>query len=208
MIELSRRGLRRSHPGASERDLALLFVALNYGGELGRRLADLLGRPAVTPPELLRALIPVAEALESLGVAYYVGGSVASSARGVPRASVDVDVVADLRGEQVQPLAERLRDTYYLDAEQMADAVARRKSFNLIHLETMLKVDVFVSKGRRFDTEVERRAQPEPLDEAPGARSFPVASPEDIVLAKLEWYRAGGEVSERQWGDVLGVLKT
>jgi hypothetical protein len=162
----------------------------------------------VTPPDLLRALLPVADALEALGIAYYIGGSVASSARGVPRASVDVDLVADLRGEQVRPLARQLKDTYYLDAGRMADAVARRRSFNLIHLETMLKVDVFVSKGRAFDAEVARRAQPEILDEAPGARSFPVASPEDVVLAKLEWYRAGGQVSERQWGDVLGVLKT
>jgi hypothetical protein len=162
----------------------------------------------VTPPELLRALRPVADALESLGIPYFIGGSVASSARGVPRASVDVDLVADLRGTQVQPLVQRLGDAYYLDAGRMADAVARRRSFNLIHLETMLKVDVFVSKGRAFDAEATRRAQPEPLDEAPGARLFPLASPEDVVLAKLEWFRAGGEVSERQWSDVLGVLAT
>jgi hypothetical protein len=87
----------------------------------------------------------------------------------------------------------------------MKQAVAARRSFNLIHLETMLKVDVFVSKGRAFDRQAQHRARPEPIGEG---RPFVIASAEDVVLAKLEWFRAGGEVSERQWTDVLGVLKT
>jgi hypothetical protein len=68
-------------------------------------------------------------------------------------------------------------------------------------------VDVFVSKGRPFDREVEARARPQPIDEGLSAAVFPVASPEDTVLAKLEWFRLGGERSERQWWDIVGVLK-
>src|SRR4029077_20383496 len=83
-------------------------------------------------------------------------------------------------------------------------AVAERRSFNLIHLDTMLKIDVFVSKKRPFDVEAQGRARSEPLEEGQG-RPFRIASAEDVVLAKLEWYRADNEVSERQWGDVLGV---
>ena len=162
----------------------------------------------MNPPELLVALAPVATALDELGVPYYVGGSVASSAHGVARASLDVDVVALLGGEHVVPLIRRLEAEYYLDEARVRSSVEARRSFNLIHLATMLKVDVFVSKRRPFDREALARARPETLDDGPPPRVFSVASLEDTVLAKLEWFRLGGEVSERQWSDVGGVLKT
>ena len=151
--------------------------------------------------------MPVVEALDALGVRCYVGGSVASSIHGVPRASIDADVVAELRPDHVAPLAARLRPFFYLDESRMRDAVERRRSFNLIHLGTMFKVDVFVSKGRPFDREALTRARPEALGDAPDAPRAPIASPEDTLLAKLEWFRLGGESSERQWGDIVGLLR-
>ncbi len=162
----------------------------------------------MNPPELLAALTPVVEVLDELGVRHFVGGSVASSAHGAPRASVDVDVVADLRPEHVRPFVDRLQDGYYVDEGRARSAVESRRSFNLVHLATMLKVDIFVSKGRPFDREALARAQQELLEEAPAARRFSVASLEDTVLTKLEWFLMGGEVSERQWSDVVGVLRT
>jgi hypothetical protein len=162
----------------------------------------------VTASDLLAALTPLIEALEALGVRHYIGGSLASSAHGVPRASIDADVVAELDSERVAPLVARLHDAYYIDENRVRSAVGSRRSFNAIHLATMFKVDVFVSKGRPFDRESLERARPEPLTDASGARRFFLATPEDTILAKLEWFRAGGEVSERQWGDVVGVLKT
>jgi hypothetical protein len=161
----------------------------------------------VTASDLLRALEPVVDALEALGVAHYVGGSLASSAHGIPRTSIDADVVALLGLEHVGPLVERLGDRYYLDEGRIRASVEGRRSFNLIHLETMFKVDVFVSKRRPYDLEAQRRARPQPLEDTTRARPFPVASPEDTVLAKLEWFRAGGEVSDHQWSDVVGVLR-
>jgi hypothetical protein len=161
----------------------------------------------VTASDLLRALSPVIEALEALGVGHYVGGSVASSVHGIPRTSIDADVIADLGLEHVAPLAERLRDRYYLDEGRIQASVEARRSFNLIHLDTMFKIDVFVSKRRPYDLEALRRAQPEAVESGPSARRFPVASAEDTVLAKLEWFRAGGEVSDRQWTDIVGVLR-
>ena len=161
----------------------------------------------MTAPDLVAALLPVIEALDSLGVRYYVGGSVASSIHGVPRASIDADVIAELRAEHVAPLAARLSAPFYLDEERMRDAVERRLSFNVIHLATMFKVDVFVSKGRPFDLEASGRARLEALGESPEAPKARVASPEDTLLAKLEWYRRGGESSERQWSDIAGLLR-
>jgi hypothetical protein len=161
----------------------------------------------LTASDLLAALSPVIDALEGLGVPHYVGGSVASSAHGYPRASVDADVVADLRAEHVAPLVSVLAGSYYLDADRMSAAVQSRRSFNVIHLETLFKVDLFVAKGRPFDREALKRARLEALEDTPQARRFRVATPEDTILAKLEWFRAGGEASERQWSDIVGVLR-
>lgn len=124
------------------------------------------------------------------------------------RASLDVDIVADIRMEHVQALAARLRPTCYVAEEAIRDAVANRSSFNVVHLETMMKVDIFVSRDRPWDAEALARARKESLGEGEEAMRFPIASAEDVVLAKLEWYRLGEERSERQWSDVLGVLRT
>jgi hypothetical protein len=156
-------------------------------------------------PDILAATTPVVEAFEQLGVPYHIGGSVASSLHGIPRLTIDVDLVADLRLEQVRPLVKQLEAAYYIDEDMIRDAIRHRSSFAVIHLDTMLKVDVFIPKSRLFDQEELRRVQQEVLAE--GTRPFNVASPEGTILNKLEWYRMGGEVSDRQWNDILGVLK-
>ena len=161
----------------------------------------------MTDSDLVAALRPVADALDALGVRYYLGGSVASSAHGIARASLDADVVAALEPDHVDPLTNRLVSAYYIRVDRLRSAVEARSSCNLIHLATMFKIDVFVSKGRPFDREAAERARPQAIDEAADAPRFPVASPEDTVLAKLEWFRLGGETSERQWWDIVGVLK-
>jgi len=151
------------------------------------------------------AITPVVEALENLGVNYHIGGSVASSIYGIIRATIDADLVANLELKHVRPLVKLLEADYYIDEDSVRDAVKRRGSFNAIYLDTMLKVDVFIPKSRLFDQEELRRIQLQPLIE--GYRPFYVASPEGTILNKLEWYRMGGEVSDRQWNDILGVLK-
>ena len=148
----------------------------------------------------------VVQALDSLGVAYAIGGSLASAVHGVMRATMDADLVADLRMEDVEPLAEALGEAFYADVEMMRDAIRRRSSFNMIHLETMFKVDVFVAKSRLFDRSQLARRQLHLLSDDPPVRVH-VTSAEDVILSKLEWYRMGGCISDRQWRDVLGVLK-
>jgi hypothetical protein len=155
--------------------------------------------------QVLAAITPIVEALEELGVSYHIGGSVASSIYGIFRATIDADLVANLHLEQVRPLVKRLQADYYIDEAMIRDAIKRRSSFNVIHLDTMLKVDVFIPKTRLFDQEELRRVRQEVLSE--GTRPFNIASPEGTILNKLEWYRMGGEVSDRQWNDILGVLK-
>jgi hypothetical protein len=156
--------------------------------------------------EQIAVTLAVAEALEALGAPYAIGGSFASALHGVMRATMDADLVADLRPEQVEPLAAALGAAFYADVDMMRNAVLQHRSFNLIHLETMFKVDVFVARPRAFDRAQLARRQLQVLSQDPERHAY-VASAEDIVLAKLEWYRLGGETSERQWRDVLGVLK-
>jgi hypothetical protein len=94
-----------------------------------------------------------------------------------------------------------------VDDEMIAESIRRHSSFNIIHRESMFKVDVFIPRPRPFFRSQLARAQKQTfLLENELSANF--GSPEDTILAKLEWYRLGGEVSERQWRDVLGMLKT
>ena len=157
-------------------------------------------------PAPLEVTMIVVEALESLGVPYLIGGSLASSLFGSTRATLDADILADLRPEHAESLQRKLSQEFYLDPEAMREAIRRRGSFNAIHMETAFKIDLFVPRDRPFDRmELERRQRYEVGTSPPQSAYF--ASPEDVILAKLEWYLSGGEVSDRQWIDILGVLK-
>lgn len=145
----------------------------------------------------------VSVCLDRLGVPFFVGGSVASTMHGEIRTTQDVDLVVELKEAHVGPLVESLRTSFYIDEEAVVEAVRRRSSCNLIHRATAFKVDLFVRRERPFSrSEMARR---ERVDV--GGLSLPIATAEDSVLTKLEWFEAGGRVSDRQWRDVLGVIK-
>ena len=149
--------------------------------------------------------LQVVGALEALGVPYFITGSLASAIHGLARSTVDVDLVAELHSGQEEALRTALGDGFYADIEAIREAVHRRGPFNLIHRETMYKVDVFISKARPLDKARFERRSAKVVAADPERKAF-VATAEDVVLAKLEWYQPGGRVSERQWRDILGVL--
>jgi len=158
--------------------------------------------------DALNAVLPVIDTFGRLSVPYYVGGSLASSAHGVARATFDADLVADLKPHHVAELVKALQADYYIDAGMIREALSTRSCFNLIHLATSFKVDVFVLKGRAYDRAALERKEKRSIDaDSPEIEVF-LASPEDTVLAKLEWYRLGNEVSDNQWRDVLGIFKS
>lgn len=157
-------------------------------------------------PESVIIVMLVVDVFERLGIPYLIGGSMASALYGVARSTLDADVVAEIRQEQVEAMINALGDVFYIDDEMIRDAIHYRSSFNLIHLKTMFKVDVFIRKDRPFDqAQFERRVE-QVLTTNPEQKAF-MATAEDTILAKLEWYQMGGEVSDRQWRDILGVLK-
>jgi hypothetical protein len=156
--------------------------------------------------EILDITFVVVDTFDRLGIPYLVGGSLASSLYGIPRATQDVDIVARLTQRDVPALVSALRETFYLDQQTILEAVELRGSFNLIHLGTFLKVDIFVAKDDEPSrSQMERRRRYEIDGDPP--RSLVVASPEDVVAHKLYWYELGDGVSDRQWSDVLGVLR-
>lgn len=157
-------------------------------------------------PEPIRVTLKVANAFKSLGIPYLIGGSFASAVHGVVRATMDADLVADIQSSQVSSLVALLEKEFYTDNEMILAAIRHKGSFNLIHLETMFKVDVFILKQRPFDINQMQRRIAQPMGDSLADQAY-FCTAEDIILAKLEWYRAGGEISERQWRDILGVLE-
>jgi hypothetical protein len=158
----------------------------------------------VTPEEAFKVVLEAARVLDQLGISYAVGGSLASSLWGIPRSTQDADLVADLRSEHVQAFVSGVEGAFYVSPERVHHAVGRRSSFNLIHLKTGLKVDIFIFKGDLQSLQEMSRRRIFPLT---SGDQLPVASPEDIVLQKLHWYRLGSGISDQQWNDILGVLK-
>ncbi|MBP8856582.1 MAG: hypothetical protein KBG60_01090 [Anaerolineaceae bacterium] len=156
-------------------------------------------------PEPIQVTLKVVAVFNRLGISYFIGGSLASAVYGMARATMDADLVADIHPSQVPALVSALEGEFFTDAEMIQDAVEHVSSFNLIHLETMFKVDVFILKQHPFDQNQMERRISQVIGERPGEEAF-FSTAEDIILAKLVWYRAGGEASERQWRDVMGVL--
>lgn len=146
-------------------------------------------------------------ALDRLEIPFLLGGSVASSSLGVQRATQDINIVADLSADQVADLCTELPG-FYIDAEDAREAARSGRAFNAIHRGGAYKFDIFPAAGNRFVRNEIRRRQ-HLVCMLPGLEEigFPVASAEDTVLAKLVWYQKGGQTSERQWSDVLGVLR-
>jgi hypothetical protein len=161
-----------------------------------------------TPTEMASAIRPVVAIFDQLRIPYLIGGSVASGVHGEGRGTRDVDILADLRIEHVKPFVSALgEDVFYADEDAIRMAIGERSSFNLIHRPAMVKVDIFIPKQNRYATIQLARRIPRVIAVADNMEAQ-VATAEDSVLAKLDWYRLGGEVSDRQWNDILGILKT
>jgi hypothetical protein len=159
----------------------------------------MLSEPILVVARLVRVF-------DALQIRYVVGGSLASSIYGIPRSTQDVDLVADLRLSDVDAMTSALAGEFYVDADMIREAIRRRASFNVVHLETMFKADIFVSRGDPWSREEMARARTERLDTPEGSATVRFSSPEDTLLHKMIWYKLGDQVSDRQWRDILGIL--
>ena len=154
----------------------------------------------------LVVLSQVARILDQQGINYVLVGSLASSMHGMYRSTADIDLLADIKPEHVRPLLDALNKSFYVDDEHaVQQAVEQRRSFNAIHFDSVFKVDIFIPKGDAFARKQLERRQLRKITPDSDEVVY-VATAEDTILAKLRWYRDGGEVSSTQWSDVLGIL--
>lgn len=156
--------------------------------------------------EPLQVLQRVIANLEALGIPYMLAGSFASSLHGLARFTQDADLIVDLHPSQLDAFAQAFVSDFYVDRGLIRQALDTGTSFNIIHFESSFKVDFFVLGGRNFSREEFSRRALRQVDLHSGFEAY-VQVPEDAVLSKLDWYRRGGEVSENQWRDVLGMLR-
>lgn len=156
------------------------------------------------PIDPIAVALTVAEVLETLGIAHTIGGSIASSIAGEPRATIDIDIVAALSDADVPRLVSALSEHFYVDDQALRRAVRDRAVANLIHQPSQLKVDIHVAGGTPLDEQQLARRQAVRLA---GDRVLHVHPPEDILLQKLRWYEKSGTVSDRQWRDILGIIR-
>jgi len=158
-------------------------------------------------PEGLRAALRVIDVLEELGAEYHVGGSYASSVHGIPRQTRDIDLVVNLRADRAAAFAARLSEEFYIDESGVEEAIREKRGFNLVHFNSGFKVDIFIRGEEPYDLEEFSRHRAEIIQVEPERRIM-IKSPEDTLLRKLQWFRKGGEVSDRQWEDILGIAHT
>jgi hypothetical protein len=151
-------------------------------------------------PELLRKAV---EAFEAAGAEYLLVGSVASAVYGEPRLTLDIDVVADLTEERLgRFLSFFSAPGFYVSREAVVSAIREKRQFNILHPASGLKIDVIVRKQDDFDRS--RFARKRPVRIFPD-RAADIASPEDVIIKKMEYFREGG--SEKHLRDITGILK-
>jgi len=159
--------------------------------------------PLSDPLSVVKILTDI---FETIKIQYLIGGSLASSLHGIPRATQDVDVVADLKTNQTYKFIESLKTSFFIDEELIKTSIKKRETFNIIDKEYLFKIDIFL---QGIDGTSKEEMQRRVLYQIPGTngQQIYVSSPEDIIAHKLFWYKLGNNISERQWNDAANVLK-
>lgn len=202
--------IRHRHPNADAAFIRREFLVRSLG-ENFQSIVNILPnypffweRPLMLTDPISLTLV-VADILNQLEIPYLVGGSVASSLLGEPRSTQDIDLVADLPLEKVDSLIQALQPRFYVSEDAVRDAIRSQGSFNLIDNESLGKVDIFILKDEPFNQAEFQRRQAMIVRQNP-ERAIVLPTPEDIILQKLIWDRMGFG-SQKQWRDILGVMK-
>jgi hypothetical protein len=199
---------------ASEQEAAVHVLSCFYGPGLAQRMQAALERCEgwhLQPIDLLAVMLPARRTLEDLCVPYYLGGSIASSLHGLQQLAQDIDLVVDLDEQTFPSLCAALGQHYLFDEDEAQEAVREHRAFPLIHLDTLMKVDVIYPKRDAFATSMCPLIRGYTLDER--SPPIPVASATEMLLFKVQRYqrdeqaRTDGKQDDAQWNDILGMLK-
>lgn len=199
--------VRAQTPEATDREISYALTVRCFGRKLADQAFSAAKATFYGDTKMLneiQLLTMVANRLEEAKIPYYIGGGIASVNYGEPRLTNDADIVIRILPFHLQRFVKAFENDFVVSAEAMQDALHRRYAFNIIHLESAFKIDFYpVTDDDEMEMSAFARRQAQDI----GARDIWLASAEDVVLAKLHWFRKGGEVSEKHWRDVLGVLK-
>ncbi len=153
----------------------------------------------------IQVLERLAEVLDSLGIPYAIGGSIASSVYGTVRFTRDADIAILPFAAVADKFYARLKDDFYVSEEAMQQALGCCGSFNIVHFETAFKIDLFLLGPSEFEQQLLVRSRMVRLGETPES-DLCFVSPEDVILLKLRRLSESDAFEESQWGDILGVL--
>ncbi|MCL1475233.1 hypothetical protein [Argonema antarcticum] len=200
-------GIKSQFPNASKDIVRQHYIRKRLGLEWADLLSGLEYREDLMIEDPIWLAHQLAGILNSLGIPYYVGGSVASSLQGEVRYTEDLDLVVNIQPSQIQPLIDAMAGQFYISEVAVEDAMSSRtSSFNVIHLTTTEKADIFVMRDDEFSRSKMSRRQLH-VPDGDIDKSFYVCTPEDTILQKLVWFRMTSRESQKQWRDILGVLK-
>lgn len=198
--------IRSHYPQASQHELHRQLLLRRLGREKCEQIFSRKNTPHLWEEVMneIQVIVAVTQRLDDLKIPYFVGGSIASITYGEPRLTDDADLIIRLFPFAVSRFVEVFEPDFLVSADTVRDALARHYAFNFIHIATGFRID-FYPISDDDDLEIDSFARR--LRKESGAGEVWMASPEDVILAKLHWFRKGGKVSEKQWRDVLGVLK-
>lgn len=194
-------------PNASKDIIRQQYIKKRLGQEWADFLSGLNYRGEIMLEDPIWLARELAVILNSLNIPYYVGGSVASSLQGEIRYTEDLDLVVNIQPTQIQPLINAMTEQFYISEVAIEDAMSgRTSSFNVIHLTTTEKADIFVMRDDEFSLSKMARRQLH-VPDGDLDKSFYLCTAEDTILQKLVWFRMTARESQKQWRDILGVLK-
>jgi hypothetical protein len=206
--------MQKKHLDGDERETAIRLVSIVYGAQLAQELQSALIADTswhIHPVDLATIIFEVAQVLDELHVEWHLGGSIASSIHGMKQLAQDVDFVVYLDPQQLPMLLSHLKERELLSKDLLQEAVSQPSSFSLIHLASLIKVDIVLPSLEPFDTAMKQLVAPVILDDRYPA--YPVASASEMILFKLYRYyqdahsRKDGMINDAEWNDVLGMLK-
>jgi hypothetical protein len=201
-------GIKTLYPDALPNEIRYHYVRKRLGLNVAELLKSITSNQKLMIEDPIYLARKIAVLLDSLNIPYYIGGSVASSFQGEVRYTEDLDLVVNIPANQAPSLLNIFSKDFYISEIAIDDAMSgRTSSFNVIDLETTEKADIFVMRNDAFSlSKMSRRHLYIPVNR-PESDAIYLCSPEDTVLQKLVWYRMTKNESQRQWRDVLGVLK-
>jgi hypothetical protein len=203
---LNQQNIQQLHPGLAKEEVAITFVKDHYNRALAYNMRPVLKRRETAfTADLLDALLSMTTIFEVLNVRYYVKGSIALSLYGMQRATFDIDFVAHLEPEHFDNAVSLLKAACYVDEGAVKNVIEKKAGFETVHLDSMLKISVSPAKNTALDKMIDSRLLKHIV--AANNPTINVASPEDIIITQLQEYKAGGEVADDQWNDILGVFK-